>query len=101
MVEKEETQFNKDAPQSVEVIFTGTGDKGYDMPDNLQIKINQLTDRQLLYAAVSLMQHTFKEFESANGDVRYFLAKTFLKAEFGMAVMEKMKKASEQPKDKE
>lgn len=86
------TEFDPNKPQSAEVVFIGTGDRGYDMPDAINIKINQLTSRQILYAAINLWVKAIKEFETEDGkeDITDYLCKTFLKAELGQKMMNKL-----------
>ena len=89
---KEEVTFNKDIPQKIELVFEGTGEKGAGMPDSLNIKIQQVSSRQLLFAAISLMNRAFKEFESDGQDIVDYLTRTFIRAELGTMFIEKVAK---------
>lgn len=98
--QKSAVQFDASQPQSVEIVFNGTGDKGRDMPDSINIKVNQLTTRHLLYAAIALMDRAFKEFNNTEEktSVLDYLDHVFLKAELGQSFIDKTKEAKDAKK---
>ena len=59
----QENKFNKEAGQFIKITFEQTGDNGTDMPNKLNIEINQVTSAQLFLAATDLMQKAYKHCE--------------------------------------
>ena len=81
-----ETKFDPNKPQGVEIHFVGTGTDGVDMPDSVDTKIHQLSGRQMFYAAIILMERAFKEFENKelNTDISDYINSVFLKADMSV-----------------
>ena len=94
----DETKFDPNKPQGVEIHFVGTGTKGTDMPDSVNTKILQISGRQLFYAAIILMERAFKEFENKDlkTDVTDYMNSVFLRAELGQAFIDKVKRAKDE-----
>lgn len=70
-IEKEEGQF-------VKITFTKTGEDKKGMPGEISIKINQLTQAQIIIAATALMRKAYNECETDNGlDITDVLANAF------------------------
>ena len=88
----DETKFDPNKPQGVEIHFVGTGTDGVDMPDSVNTKILQLSGRQLFYAAIILMERAFKEFENEDQktNIADYMNSVFLRAELGQKFIDKM-----------
>lgn len=94
----DETKFDPNKPQGVEIHFVGTGTDGVDMPDSVNTKILQLSGRQLFYTAIILMERAFKEFEHEDPktDISDYMNSVFLRAELGQAFIDKVKRAKDE-----
>lgn len=70
-IEKEEGQF-------IKITLSETGEDKTNMPGNINIKINQLTQAQIIIAATALMRKAYKECETDTGlDITDVLTNAF------------------------
>ena len=92
--------FDPNKPQGVEIHFVGTGADGIEMPDSVNTKVNQLTGRQLFYAAIILMERAFKKFENEDQktNIADYMNSVFLRAELGQKFIDKIKGATDAKK---
>ena len=97
----DETKFDPNKPQGVEIHFGGTGTEGTEMPDSVNTKVLQLSGRQLFYAAIILMERAFKEFEHEDPktDITDYMNSVFLRAELGQAFIDKVKRSKDEKDD--
>lgn len=70
---KQKSEYKPGDEQYVKITISKTGEKGVDVPGDMRVAANNMTERQLLLCAIALMERVFTGFHDEDCSVLSYI----------------------------